>query len=642
MPGRVRVRAVKSRRSPRIALLLTLVCSMFAYPMQPSGAATGLAGARAVGQAGSAFLYPWGLSALPDGSVLVSDYWNYSVKRFSSTGQLLNEYAKSTKGTNAGQHLAPYDVAFDPARNAFYFGDVDANRTVDRYGLDGSYQMEFGGPSRYTYPSYPAVASDGRVFVADSRSHRISVVNANTGAEIFRFGTQGAGTTQFRTPRGIAFCHGCGAAGADLLFVADSGNARVQVWSVAQGGTTAASVSYLRTLGGPGSAETPAPGTFGPKGNLRGIAVDEANGWVYVVDATNGFTSKFAISGTYLTRFGGKGTGKGRFPSGGRGVTVDTQGRVWVADLGQFRVHIFSSSGQFLSQVPEPPQPPPLGGFNTVSDVAVDEQGNIWAVDTMNQRFQKFSPQGVPLAEWGRRGGGSDLSFNYPRGIAVDDTGPGCPTYTCVLVGDTDAGQIVKFDANGNTVWSAGGEGAYKAWAMAVAADGTIYAPDVGRARVVVLSSSGSLIRTLRNVGIGQRTVPDASRHRPRPVRRLALGRRRRPRRHPAPEHHGRLSRQDRARRRGADGRPDPGRPGERDPCVRLRHEDPPDPRLHEGRRLCDLHEGRGQGDRPHARADGDGPGGRPALGGRGDRQPRAGVPDHRLTRGGCPVGPTC
>lgn len=490
-------------RVRRVAVVAALIGGLLAWSLPPSGAATGLVGVRKVGQAGSAFLYAWGLSALPDGSVLVSDYWNYSVKRFSSTGQLLNEYAKSTKGTLAGQHLAPYDVAFDPARNAFYFGDVDANRTVDRYGLDGAFQMEFGGSSRYTYPSYPAVASDGRVFVADSRSHRISVVNSTTGAEIFRFGTQGSGSTQFRTPRGIAFCHGCGTGGADLLFVADSGNARVQVWNVLQGGTTASSVSYVRTIGGKGTAESPEPGTFGPAGNLRGIAVDEVNDWVYVVDATNGFTSKFSLDGTYLTRFGGKGTGVGRFPSGGRGVTVDTQGRVWVADLAQFRVHIFSSSGQYLSQIPQPPQPPPLGGFNTASDVAVDEQGNIWAIDTMNQRFQKFSPQGVALQAWGTRGGGTDLSFNYPRGIAVDDTGPGCPTYTCVLVGDTDAGQIVKFDADGNTIWSAGGGGAYKTWAIAVAADGTIYFPDVGQARVVVLSSTGSLIRTFGTSGAG-------------------------------------------------------------------------------------------------------------------------------------------
>jgi DNA-binding beta-propeller fold protein YncE len=151
--------------------------------------------------------------------------------------------------------------------------------------------------------------------------------------------------------------------------------------------------------------------------------------------------------------------------------------------------------------VPNTPSPPPLGGFNNPSDVAIDEQGNVWVIDTMNQRFQKFSPAGVALQAWGSRGGGTDLSFNYPRAIAVDDTGPGCPTYTCVLVGDTDAGSVVKFDANGNTVWSVGGGGAYKAWAIATAPDGTVFFPDVGRNRIVVLSASGSVIRTFGSSG---------------------------------------------------------------------------------------------------------------------------------------------
>ncbi len=435
--------------------------------------------------------------------MLISDYWNYSIKRFSSSGSLVTEYAKNTKGSDRGRHLAPYDLAVDPAAQAFYFGDVDAQRTVDKYSYaTGNFILDFGGASRYTYPAYPAVTSDGRVVVADSRSHRISV-NTSTGTELFRFGTQGGGTGQFQTPRGIAICHGCAAGGDDWLYVADSGNARGQIWLLRQGGTTASSVQWIRNFGGRGTPGAVEPGKFGPAGNLRGVAVDEESGWVYVVDATNGFTSKFDLQGNYLLRFGGKGTGAGRFPSGGRGITVGGDGRVWVSDLGQYRVHIFSPQGQFLTQVPNPPQPPPLGGFNTPSDVAVDEQGYIWAIDTMNQRFQKFAPNGTPIAEWGTRGGATDLGFNYPRAISVDDTGPGCPTYTCVLIADTDTGSIVKFDANGNTVWSLGSGGAIKSWAIATAPDGRVFAPDVTKNRVVIISAGGAQIGQFGTPGTG-------------------------------------------------------------------------------------------------------------------------------------------
>jgi DNA-binding beta-propeller fold protein YncE len=469
----------------------------------PAGAAPSLSGKRIIGGPGFAYVYAWGAATLPDGDILISDYWNYHIKRFNPDGSLQTEYAKNTRGTTFGKHLAPYDLAVDPASQTFYFGDVDSQRTVDKYSyVTGNFVLDFGGPNRYTYPSYPAVTSDGRVVVADSRSHRISV-NTSSGSPLFTFGTQGSNNGQFRTPRGIAICHGCAANGDDWLYVADSGNARGQIWLLRRGGTTASSVSFVKNFGGKGAPKNPAPGTFGPGGNLRGVAVDEENGWVYVVDAANGMTSKFDLQGNYILRFGGKGTGGGRFPSGGRGITVGADGRVWVADLAQFRVHIFSPTGQFLQQVPDPPAPPPLGGFNTVSDVAVDEQGNIWTVEAMNQRFQKFAPNGTPIAAWGSRGGGSDLSFNYPRGIAVDDTGPGCPTYTCVIVADTDAGSIVKFDANGNTVWSAGGGGLYRVWSMAVAPDGRIFAPNIGSNRVVVFSPSGQQIAQFGSPGSG-------------------------------------------------------------------------------------------------------------------------------------------
>ena len=502
---------VPSARASRRGALATAVALLVVIAL-PAEAAPSLSNTRIIGGPGKAFVYAWGAATLPDGDILISDYWNYHVKRFNPDGSLQTQYATGNRGTNFGQHLAPYDLAVDPSTQTFYFGDVDAQRTVDEYSYaTGQFVLDFGGPSRYAYPSYPAVTTDGRVVVADSRNHRISV-NTSSGQALFTIGTQGSNVGQFRTPRGIDICGGCADNGDDLLFIADSGNGKIQVWRVRPGGTTASSVQFIESFGRKGTQTPAEPGPFGAAGNLRGVAVDEENGWVYVVDATNGFTSKWEIDGSYsvfshagdyLLRFGGGGTGPGRFPSGGRGVTVGTDGRVWVSDLAQFRVHIFSPSGQFLAQVPNPPQPPPLGGFNTVSDVAVDEQGNIWAIDTMNQRFQKFAPNGTPLAEWGMRGGGTEASFNYPRGIAVDDTGPGCPTYTCVIVADTDAGAIVKFDANGNFLWSAGGGGTIRTWSIAVAPDGRIFAPDTGGNRVVILSPSGQQIGQFGGPGSG-------------------------------------------------------------------------------------------------------------------------------------------
>ena len=476
-----------------LGALLALTMTVGVTPPPAQGAAT-LTHFRLIadGVDGNAFLYAWGAETLKNGDVLIGDYWNYSIKRFESNGDFVTELLEDTQGSERGSHLAPYGIAVQPNGRAFFVGDVDAQRTVDKYATDGSFLFDFGGPSRYTYPAYPAVASDRRIVVADSRSHRISVTN-RAGDELFRFGTTGDGPGQFRTPRGIDICRRCAPGGDDWLFVADSGNARAQKWLLKRGGTSPASVEFLKSFGG---------ARFGGGGNLRGLAVDEKRGFVYVVDAFTGFTNRFDLRGHFLSRFGGKGRGPGRFPTGGRSVTVDGRGRVWVSDLAQFRVHVFARNGAYRFQVPREPQPPPLGGFNTPSDVAVDEQGFIWVIDTMNQRFQKFSPAGVALEQWGLRGGPQAYGFNYPRGIAVDDSGPNgnCPTYTCVIVADSDTGSIVKYDADGDFLWSYGAgtapEGQHKAWSVAVDENGRVYAAELGQHDVLVLSPGGNPLGT--------------------------------------------------------------------------------------------------------------------------------------------------
>ena len=148
--------------SPRTrAAILSVIVSFTTVAALTSGgpvtAAPGVTGIRTIGGPGSAFLYAWGAATLPNGNILLTDYWNFSVKEVTPSGQLVAEYAKNLKGTAAGQHLSPYDIAVDPDAGVFYFGDVDANRTVDKYTFNGQYVSEFGGPQRVTYPADHAV-----------------------------------------------------------------------------------------------------------------------------------------------------------------------------------------------------------------------------------------------------------------------------------------------------------------------------------------------------------------------------------------------------------------------------------------------------------------------------------------------------
>ena len=71
-----------------------------------------------------------------------------------------------------------------------------------------------------------------------------------------------------------------------------------------------------------------------------------------------------------------------------------------MADMGNNRIQILSSSGVFLTQVGSFGTGD--GQFNQPTSVAVDAQGNMFVLDTGNHRIQKFSWAGpTPRAsEW--------------------------------------------------------------------------------------------------------------------------------------------------------------------------------------------------------------------------------------------------
>ena len=470
-------------KKPAIAAAVLLLALL--VPVTSASAATTLTPVRTIGQPGHAELYGWGMATFSDGSVLVGDYWNFRIAHYSKTGTFLgNVVDTSTRGPNPGQHQSPYGIAVDPRNDDVYFGDVDANKTVDKYSESGNFLLEFGGngtgPGRYQYPSQVSVASDGRVFVSDQWDHTVVAVSP-TGQELFQFGGQGTGNGQFRQPRGSAMDAN------DNLYVADNYNARIQVFD--RNGT------YLRQFGSRG----PNPGQFGNNPDLRGVAIDKDNGWVYVIDASTAFVNKYTLQGQFLTRFGGFGSALGKFPGGGRNVTVDGNGNVWVGDMPSFRAQVFSPDGDFLFAVPMSGGDPPEGGFNQPRGVAVDSAGNIYVTDTHNWRIQKFAANGTFLQQFGSRGGGA-YSFNYQRGISVDLRDDS------FVVADTDNHKIKKYSSSGDFLWERGAFGTSlgqfrNPHSLDVGPDGTIAVADTQNQRVVLLSPDGQPLSAFGSAG---------------------------------------------------------------------------------------------------------------------------------------------
>jgi sugar lactone lactonase YvrE len=214
----------------------------------------------------------------------------------------------------------------------------------------------------------------------------------------------------------------------------------------------------------------------------RGVALD-GQGNVYVADSLNHRIQKFDRSGKLLTAWGSEGAGDGQLKEP-MGVAVDGQGNVYVADTWNHRIQKFDPSGKFLLKWTGQ-----NGGFWGPRGIALDPQGNVYVTDTGNKRIQKFDPNGRFQAQMGSAGAGPG-QLNEPIGLAVGADGT-------VYVADTNNRRIQAFDAGGNPVasWPVAGwqGGARNEPYVAVDGAGNVYATDPGGARILKFAPGGEV-----------------------------------------------------------------------------------------------------------------------------------------------------
>ena len=107
-------RTLRSRwRAPLAALAVAVMGLTLA---SAAGAAPTVSFQQSYGFSGPAGLYAYGMEwDASDNTILVGDYWNYRVQRFSATGTHLATYPDVTgPKANGGIASAPYDIASDP------------------------------------------------------------------------------------------------------------------------------------------------------------------------------------------------------------------------------------------------------------------------------------------------------------------------------------------------------------------------------------------------------------------------------------------------------------------------------------------------------------------------------------------------
>ena len=208
-------------------------------------------------------------------------------------------------------------------------GVEQLGQRVSKINLDSEFQGQFGSfggeEGRFIWPRSIDVDQDGRVYVSDEYTNRISVFAAE-GAFRYHWGRYGNDDGLLSGPSGIAFDSN------NNLWVVDSLNHRVQCFR--QQGPF---ISKFGTQGsGDGELEMP-----------WGLCIDN-NQDIYVADWGNNRVQKFSPDGKLLVIFEGTSDGVGSL-KGPSGVAVDSEGDVYVTDWRNHRVQIYDASGRFIT-----------------------------------------------------------------------------------------------------------------------------------------------------------------------------------------------------------------------------------------------------------------------------------------------------
>jgi uncharacterized protein (TIGR03663 family) len=267
----------------------------------------------------------------------------------------------------------------------------------------------------------------------------------------------------------------------DDLYVADSRNHRI-LHIASDGSLLNQWGSFADILAG----EAPI-GTFNEP---WGVAVGP-DGSVYVTDTWNHRVQKFTKDGRPIKSWGQYGqpslenAASSSFLWGPRGIAVDAQGRVFVADTGNKRIVIFDKDGNYITEFGTGGFDP--GQFDEPVGIAIAPSGTVYVTDTWNQRIQAFIPNAtgdfyVPTIQWDVNGWFGQSLDNKPF-IAV-----GANEH--VFVTDPEGYRVIEFTSSGEFVraWGAFGSGPEEiGLAAGIAIDklGFIWVTDAGNNRIL-------------------------------------------------------------------------------------------------------------------------------------------------------------
>jgi sugar lactone lactonase YvrE len=243
------------------------------------------------------------------------------------------------------------------------------------------------------------VGPDGTIYYPEADMNRIATLLPVSGGQAATSytlgpstgknggdGTAGTGNGEFASPLDVAVDGG-------YLYVADSGNNRIQKFHIEAGGA----LSFVAAWGANGGDGTPGSGD-GEFSGPKGIAADHQS-HLYISDAGNHRIQEIDTAGAFVDTFGSGNPSDPLLTLAPLGIDVAADGSVFVTDsdaatswVGEFRR--VGGVWQLITR---------SGGFGTGDSqldlpggLALDPVGYLYVGDTVNNKLKKFARDATP------------------------------------------------------------------------------------------------------------------------------------------------------------------------------------------------------------------------------------------------------
>jgi len=298
------------------------------------------------------------------------------------------DVATVVSGFDSNGEFFAFCVSFPPATVSSLAGNFRASGSTDGTGSDAYFDR----------PNGVAVNEDGSVYVADTFNHTIrkitpaGLVTTLAGSAGVPGSTDGAGSeARFNNPtRPTVDVDG-------NVYVTDYVNHTIRKITPAGVVTTLAG-----TAGATGS--TDGTGSEARFNGPLGITIDVI-GNLYVTEFGNHTIRKITPAGVVTTLAGSAGvpgstdgTGSEARFNGPKGLSVDAESNVYVADFGNHTIRKITPAGVVTTLAGSPPidgyfnGPGPASRFSSPASVAVDSNGTLYVGDYLNHTIRKITP----------------------------------------------------------------------------------------------------------------------------------------------------------------------------------------------------------------------------------------------------------